>query len=85
LSVGTISTTRFQGCCGSGTSFGNGKVAGPCSFIDTLSAGYAEAGEFDNAVTQAERALALAPRENQEKVLENIKRFRAREPVHLNN
>jgi tetratricopeptide (TPR) repeat protein len=54
------------------------------SFIDTLSAGYAEDGDFDNAVKYAQKALTLAPRENQDNVQENIKWFRARKPLHLN-
>ncbi len=55
------------------------------SFIDTLSAGYAEAGDFDNAVKHAERAMALAPRENHDEVQERIKRFRAHKPWHPDN
>lgn len=55
------------------------------SFIDTLSAGYAESGDFENAVIHAERALTLAPRESQDEVQENIKRYRTRKPLHLNN
>jgi len=52
-------------------------------FIDTLSAGYAEDGDFDNAVKQAESALKLAPRENQNEVLKNLRLFRERKPLHL--
>lgn len=55
------------------------------SFIDTLSAGYAEAGDFENAVKHAEKAMTLAPRENQDEVQERIKRFRSRKPLHLSN
>src|SRR5271166_644834 len=55
------------------------------SFIDTLSAGYAEAGDFENAVKHEEKAMTLAPRENQDEVQERIKRFRSRKPLHLNN
>jgi len=55
------------------------------SFVDTLSAGYAQAGDFENAVVHAERALMLAPREKQDEVQENINRFRARKPLHLDN
>lgn len=54
------------------------------SFIDTLSAAYAEAGDFDKAVTTAEKALRIAPREKQGDVQENIRQFRARKPLHMN-
>jgi len=53
------------------------------SFIDTLSAAYAEAGDFDSAVKYAELAFSLAPLKNQSEVQENINRFRARQPLHL--
>ena len=53
------------------------------SFVDTLSAAYAEVGDYESAVIYAERALALAPRENQEAVLEGIRRFQARKPLHI--
>jgi tetratricopeptide (TPR) repeat protein len=55
------------------------------SFIDTLAAGYAEAGDFDNAVKHAERAKILAPKDNQGEVQERLKRFRAGKPLHLDN
>lgn len=55
------------------------------SFIDTLSAAYAEAGDFDNAVQYAGRAYALAPVENQEEVQHNIARFHSRRPLRVND
>jgi tetratricopeptide (TPR) repeat protein len=55
------------------------------SFIDTLSAGYAEAGDFENAVKHAEMALTVAPREKHDELQENIERFRARMPLRLDN
>jgi len=53
------------------------------SFIDTLSVAYAEAGDFEDAVKFSEKALALAPREREDEVRENIGRFLARKPLHL--
>jgi protein O-mannosyl-transferase len=53
-------------------------------FLGTLAAAYAEGGRFQDAVTTAERAIALAESERQEKVVEKnrelLKSYRAGQP-----
>lgn len=51
------------------------------SFIDTLSAAYAETGDFSKATMTAEKALALAPPEKRGGVEANIRRFKVKQPV----
>jgi AAA+ superfamily predicted ATPase len=50
------------------------------SFIDTLSASYAEAGDFTNAVTCSERALLLAPAQKKDGAQEMLRLFRSEKP-----
>lgn len=51
------------------------------SFIDTLSAAHAEAGDFDSAVKTAEKALLVAPAEERESVESNIRAYRMKRPI----
>jgi|GEM_PF-837945 len=51
------------------------------SFIDTLSAAHAEAGDFDSAVKAAEKALLVAPAEERSSVESNIRAYRMRRPI----
>lgn len=51
------------------------------SFIDTLSTGYAEGGDFSKAIYFCELALRMAPVSAREGVLESLAMFRAGEPL----
>jgi stage V sporulation protein K len=51
------------------------------SFIDTLSAAHAEAGDFDSAIKSAEKALLVAPAEKRASVESNIKAYRRKQPI----
>jgi tetratricopeptide (TPR) repeat protein len=48
--------------------------------LDTLAAGYAEQGDFKHAVTWAEKALALAPREEKKPSKSRLNGYRAGRP-----
>lgn len=50
------------------------------SFIDTLGAVYANAGEYETAVRCATRALALAPTENKQELRDAIAAYQRKEP-----
>jgi hypothetical protein len=51
------------------------------SFIDTLSAAHAEAGDFDSAIKTAEKALVVAPAEERASVESNIRAYRNKQPI----
>ena len=55
------------------------------SFIDTLSASYAEAGDFSKAISCSERALQMAPTRAKEGVQEMLRLFRAGKPCRDND
>jgi hypothetical protein len=51
------------------------------SFIDTLAAAYAEAGDVTRAVVVAEQALGVAPPENRPAVEARLRHLRAGQPI----
>lgn len=50
------------------------------SFVDTLGAVYADAGEYDAAVRCAKRALALAPEEHKQEIRDSLAAYQRQEP-----
>jgi AAA+ superfamily predicted ATPase len=50
------------------------------SFIDTLAAAHAEMGDFANAFQTAERAIAVAPAENQPEIKRRMQLFGSKQP-----
>ena len=55
------------------------------SFLDTLSAAYAERGDFPTAIRCAERAFSLAPPEDRAEVREAIRHYEQAQPRRQNN
>jgi len=55
-------------------------------FVGTLAAAYAEAGRFDDAITTAQQACALATAAGEQDLLEKnqklLKLYRAHQPYH---
>jgi tetratricopeptide (TPR) repeat protein len=52
-------------------------------FLQTLAAAHAELGDFDQAVRSQERAAALTPIDERERVLQQIERYREGAPLRL--
>jgi tetratricopeptide (TPR) repeat protein len=58
------------------------ELGGDCwVFLDTLAAAHAQAGNFKQAVTTAEKALGLAPPEQQADVRARLQRYTAGQPL----
>ncbi len=58
------------------------KNGSDASYLDTLAASYAEAGNFEQAVKTAEQAVAAAPEDRKKHYAQRAQQYRAKNPYH---